>query len=165
MGREVARAREWEFVDLDGEIERRAGKPVRRIFAEDGEPSFRRMETEMLREACAGRDKVVSTGGGAMIDQENRDLMLSSGLVVRLDAQPETLHDRLTAEDGNPLELRPMLSSPDPLERIRSLKQERETHYSQAHVRVSTDGLTVEEVAEAVIKAWQSEAVGRNPHG
>ena len=165
VGREVGRAQEWDFVDLDEEIERRVGKPVRRIFADEGEPVFRRMETELLREVCTGRDKVISTGGGAMLDAGNRDLMLSRGLVVCLDAQPETVYARLVAGDGNPLDQRPLLSSPDPLERIRTLKQERETHYSQTHVRVATDGLTVEQVAGAVLEAWQTETVGRDPNG
>ena len=91
-----------------------------------------------------------------MTDPENRDLMLSCGLVVCLDAQPETLYARLMAEEGNPLELRPLLSGPYPLERIRTLKEERETHYSQAHVRLPTDGLTVEQVAEEVMDALRT---------
>ena len=165
VGRELARAWEWDFVDLDKEIELRAGKPVRRIFADEGEPAFRRMEKDLLQEVCAGQDKVISTGGGAMIDPENRDLILSRGLVVCLDARPDTLYARLMAEGGNPIELRPLLSSPEPLERIRTLKQEREVYYSHVHVRVPTDGLTVEQVARAVMDAWQSEALGRKLHG
>ena len=165
MGQEVAQRLAWVFVDLDTEIETRAGKSVRRIFADEGEPVFRRMERELLREACAGEGRVVSVGGGTMIDEENRDLMLSRGLVVCLDAQPETLYARLMAEDGNPLELRPLLSSPDPLERIRTLRLEREVYYSQAHVTVPTDGLSVGQVAEVVMGAWKSEAVEKNRHG
>ena len=54
----------WEFVDMDSQIERRAGKSVCRIFTEDGEEAFRVLEREVLHEACSSRSRVVSTGGG-----------------------------------------------------------------------------------------------------
>ena len=79
IGREVARLHGWGFVDNDVEIVRRTGRPIEAIFAQDGEPAFRRMEREVLAEACARQGVVIATGGGAMVDPANRELLRRSG--------------------------------------------------------------------------------------
>ena len=152
VGQEAARLLGWEFVDTDEDIERRAGKPIRRIFAEDGEPAFRALERDRIRAACEGSRLVVSTGGGAPVDPDNRAAMLGGGTVVCLDAQPSTIYRRLLEDAGNSVAGRPMLSGPDPLARITALKEERRSSYAAAHHVLATDGLTVEEVAQAVVK-------------
>ena len=153
VGREVARLLGWEFVDTDGEIERKAEKPVRRIFAEDGEPAFRLLEKQALQDACSDGDRVVATGGGIVVDQENRQLMLGRGYLVCLDAHPETIFSRLTGDGENSATERPLLSGPNPLERIRALKASRQVYYDTAHCTVRTEGITVERVAQEVVKA------------
>ncbi len=154
-GREAARLLGWEFVDMDAEIEAGAGKPVSRIFAEDGEPAFRSMENSMLRDLCHGHGKVVATGGGAVVDAENRELMLASGTVICLDALPETIYHRLTPDGAGQVAVRPLLSGPDSLEKIKALKAGRQPLYSTAHRKVETDGLTVEQVAQEVKRAFE----------
>ena len=152
VGRKVARVLDWAFVDSDTEIEGRTGKPVRQIFAEDGESAFRAIEKQVIGEICLGVHRVVSTGGGAVLDRDNMDLMKSSGLVVRLEARPETIYARLKDGQGASPRGRPLLASDDPLKRIRSLKSEREAHYSDAHCTVKTDDLTTSQVAEIVVR-------------
>ena len=161
VGREVACLLGWEFFDMDAEIEARAGKPVSRIFAEDGESVFRTMEKSILREVCHGHGKVVATGGGSVVDPENRELMLASGAVICLDALPETIYHRLTADGVGQVESRPLLSGPEPLEGIKYLKASRQANYSTAHRKVDTDGLTVEKVAREVVDAWRALHGGR----
>ena len=158
VGKEVARLLEWDFVDTDGEIERRANKPVRRIFEEDGEPDFRLMEKSVLREACAGGEKVIATGGGAVVDQENRELMLERGVVFCLEALPETIRQRLSSHSSSPVVDRPLLSGLEPLDRIKALKSSRQGYYEVAHRVVHTDDLTVEETAQEVVKFFCSDA-------
>lgn len=153
VGREVARLLGWDFVDTDTEIEQRAGKSVPRVFADDGETSFRSLESKVLSEACSGKHRVVSAGGGAIVDSENRKLMLDRGAVVCLDAEPETIYARLTCDDMDGVSARPLLSAPDPLKRIQELKSERQDFYSAAHFTVTTDELTVEEVAQKVLRS------------
>ena len=153
VGEEIARLLGWQFVDTDAEVEGRAGKSVERIFAEDGEESFRRMERCALRDACSGRLKVIATGGGAAIDPLNRQLMLSQGFVVCLDARPETIYGRLMRDYPNHEATRPLLGGDDPLERIRVLKHSRQGYYSEAHRMVQTDDLTVEQTAQIVAEA------------
>ena len=157
VGQEVARLLSWDFVDSDTEIERRTGKPVPRIFAEDGEPAFRAIENQVIGELCQGRHHVISTGGGAVLDPDNRELIKNSGLVVRLDARPETIYSRLKKGQGGSAGGRPLLASADPMERIRSLKSEREDHYSKAHRTVHTDDLTMSQVAEVVVRCLEED--------
>ncbi len=155
VGREVARRLGWEFVDTDAEIQKRAGKPIPRIFAEDGEPAFRGLEKAALREACAGLGRVIATGGGSVVDPENRELMLRRGYVVCLDAQPQTIYNRLLGDCADPGEVRPLISGPEPLERISALKARRQGHYAVAHHTVHTDNLSIEETAQEVMKEWK----------
>ena len=156
VGRDVAKSLGWDFVDIDVEIENRAGKSVQRIFLEDGEVEFRILEKRVLREACTGYRKVISAGGGTIIGDENREIMLGRGIVVCLEAAPETIHGRLTKDGAEEVETRPLLSGGDPLARIKALKEERQRYYSMAHLSVDTDNLTVEQVAGEVVKAWRN---------
>ena len=172
VGREVARLLGWEFVDTDSEIESKAGKPIRAIFEEEGELAFREMEKRAVRDACRADGRVVSTGGGAIVDPDSRELMLSRGIVVWLEAVPETIYGRLTSDSRDSVDARPMLSGPDPLGRIRELKGRRRAYYSEAHHTVHTDGLTVEQVALEVVgvlsppsDAMSSAAAQRSPEG
>ena len=150
VGRELARILGRGFVDTDARVETMASKPIAQIFEDDGEAAFRILEREAIKVACARGGNVISVGGGAMVNSENRELMLRSAYVVCLDATPETIHSRLTADGGDQVASRPMLSGSDPLGRIRSLKESRDASYSQAHLTVQTDGLTVEETAGKV---------------
>ena len=161
VGREVARVLGWEFFDTDAEIEVSAGKPIHRIFEDEGEPAFRLMEKRVLNEVCSTQQRVISTGGGAIIDPDNQQLMLRHGLVICLDAFPETIYGRLGGNDEDPVEDRPLLSGPDPLEKIKALKASRQAHYSVAHRTVPTDNLTLEETAGEVVKAWRDLKVRR----
>ena len=153
VGREAARRLGWRFVDIDDEIVRSAGKPIEAIFAEMGEPHFRRLEHERLAAVSGGDHQVVATGGGIVMDEGNRKLMEHSGVVVCLEARPETIFDRLQ-EESSPV-VRPMLAASDPMERIRSLKAERQFNYTLAHWTVHTDHLTPSEAANEVIKGWR----------
>ena len=97
VGRIAARLLGWAFVDLDEEIERAAGSTIEEIFARHGEPHFRRLESEALAAACERDRQVVSTGGGIVVDWRNRRAMERGGVVVCLEARPETLHARARA--------------------------------------------------------------------
>ncbi len=156
-GRKVAERLGWEFIDTDDEITRRAGKSIPRIFAEEGEEHFRKLEREVLREACEGERRVISTGGGAILFPENRELMRNSGIIICLEAKPETIYRRLLkdAEEGSEKVVRPLLSGPDPLGRIYRLKQYRQPFYGIADWTVHTDNLTLDEVCEEIIRGFE----------
>ena len=128
----------WQPVDTDDLIVALARKPIERIFAEDGETHFRAVEGAAVAQACAGEQRVIATGGGAPVAAENRRLLFRSSLVVALQARPETILQRLRRQLAAGA-VRPLLDTPDPLERIRSLLAEREAVYTLAHLTVSTD--------------------------
>ena len=98
VGRALAKRSGKPFVDLDGEIVRRAGKPIPDIFAQDGEWAFRDLESQVLAEACAQGGQVIATGGGAVLREENRQAMRRTGRVCFLRRKLDLL-----PTDGRPL--------------------------------------------------------------
>ena len=154
VGRILARRTGMPLVDADTEIVARAGKSVERIFAEEGEAAFRALEREVIAELCAGPGRIISAGGGAFVDPDNRRVMLSGGAVFCLHAQPETIYRRLTSDNDTGKAVRPLLTGDDPLGRIRELLAQRTEAYGQAHYRIDTDALTPEQVAEVVLATF-----------
>ena len=152
---EVALRLNWDFLDTDDEIVKQTGKPIAEIFRQDGEARFRELEREMIRKACQQRQTVIAIGGGAIVDPQNYDLLAKTGLIVCLEAKPETIYERLFREAAHGLGtvVRPLLAGDNPLERIRQLKASRQPYYAKADWTIHTDGLSVSEVAEEVVRA------------
>lgn len=151
VGRILARRLGWSFVDTDALIVERFGMPIARLFREQGEAAFRAAEREAVAAACASRHQVISLGGGAPVDATNRRVLSDDGnLIVRLEASPEELLRRLRSQ--GPTEERPLLAGSDPLERIRGLLAVRGEAYAIANLAIDTDGLSPEEVAEAILR-------------
>lgn len=153
VGREVARRLGWDFVDTDDEIVALAGKGIPDIFAQDGEERFRELERQALERACARENVVIVTGGGAIVAAENRELMQRTGVVLCLEAQPETIYRRLLA-DAEKGVIRPLLAAAEPEQRIRQLKSSRQQYYALADWTVHTDNLTIAEVCHEVLRGW-----------
>ena len=148
VARLLARRMGWRAVDTDREIERRTGSTIEQIFKDQGEKAFRAIESEVLRATCAKNHQVISTGGGAVVDEANRSTMLAGNVIVFLDSSPETLADRLASSNrGKP---RPLLLGQDLLTRLSELQRQRAPYYRCAHHVVSTDGRTPQQVADAV---------------
>ena len=150
VGRVLAREMGWPLVDADEVIVERAGKAIEAIFADQGEMAFRELERQVIAELCAGWQQVISAGGGAFADAENRVVMLERGLVVCLTARPETVYRRIVEQDGDAV-VRPLLAVGDPLDRIRQLLEQRAEAYGAAHYQVETDELTPEQVAHRIV--------------
>ncbi len=155
-GRLAARLAGRDFIDTDEEIARAAGKPIADIFAQDGEAHFRHLERQAVARACADSNAVISTGGGAIVDPDNYRVMAASGVIVCLDASPEAILRRLEAAalGGDPEAVRPLLAGPEPLKRITELKAQRQRFYDLAQYAVQTDGLTLEQVAQKALDAF-----------
>jgi len=154
---EVALRLNWDFLDTDDEIVKQTGKPIAEIFRQDGEARFRELEREMIRKACQQRQTVIAIGGGAIVDPQNYELLAKTGLIVCLEAKPETIYERLFREAAySPeTEVRPLLAVHNPLERIKQLKASRQPHYANVDWTVHTDNLNISRVAEEVIRAWR----------
>ena len=150
VGRELQQRLGYPLVDMDTEIEKLAGKPITRIFAEDGEPAFRAMETALLREISAtGGRHIVSTGGGVIGRPENRELLRGLGFVVWLHAPPAVILERTSRNRD-----RPLLHDDDPAAKIASLLGEREPLYREtSHLRIDTAGLDSTELATGILES------------
>lgn len=146
VGRTLARMLKREFRDSDGEIERRTGVDIPFIFEKEGEAGFRRREREIIQQLTGLESIVLATGGGAVLDPDNRRVLASRGMVVYLEASVEQQLERTRMSSH-----RPLLETPDPAERLASLMRQREPLYRElAALVVPTDGRMVREVAQEI---------------
>ena len=152
LARLLAERLGWDWMDADVEIERRAGKNIALIFAEDGEPAFRDLEADVVQDLCKRENLVLGAGGGAPIRPENRRAMMASGKVVWLQAQPETILARM-AGDVTTAQRRPDLTSKSGLEEILHLLAQRGPIYREAaDIEVDTESKTPEELRDEIIE-------------
>ena len=150
----LANLLEIRIVDIDSMIEEREGTTVPDLFSTQGEDYFRELETICMNDISKLDRVVVATGGGAPVSDKNRAIMKSSGSVIWLKASPKTIHGRLVDSVGEEeiRKGRPVLSAEDPFSRISELLEDREQHYSQADIHVSTENRTPEFVALEIIR-------------
>ncbi len=147
----LARRLAWDWIDADVEIERRAGKPIARIFAEDGEPAFRDLEAEVIADLCGGGPLVLAAGGGAPLREESRRVMRAAGKVAWLRATAETVWARMNG-DATTAGRRPDLTDKGGLAEIVELMTRREPIYRQsAHLEVDTEGKAPEQIATEIL--------------
>ncbi len=151
VGRRLGRALGWRFVDTDELIESAAGRSVAAIFAAEGESGFRAREREAVAHACGLTETVIAVGGGALVDLDNRRVLLAAGPVVCLRATPGEILRRVGEAPDRPLLSGEGGVSPaERLARIADLLAARAPVYALASHAVDTDGLAPEEVAAAV---------------
>jgi shikimate kinase len=146
VGPQLASRLGWESVDADAEIVARAGKSVAEIFAQEGEPRFRRWEADVLCDLLLSDRLVVSAGGGAVMNPDTRQRMREAGPVVWLQATLETIWARIGASVGAS---RPSLTGHDPRTEIELLLRERTPLYAEtATIVTATDGRTVTAIVD-----------------
>lgn len=146
VGAELARRLGWAHVDLDHEIERREGRTVARIFAEDGEARFRELEARATAELASRSRLILSPGGGWITGEGNLEALGAATLSVWLQVSPEEAVRRASATPGE----RPLLAGPDPLEAARRLLEARAPLYARAGLQVDTAGRTPAQVADII---------------
>lgn len=147
VGALLAKKLAWEFVDADAVIEARAGKTIAAIFAEQGEPAFRALEAEAIRDLCRREKLVLALGGGALEMEFTRALWNQIGqtCVVFLDAPLETLVERCLSQPG--AAERPVLADRD---RLLRRFQARLPHYRAAHITIATKDLNASQAADRI---------------
>jgi len=147
VGRLVGDALQRPFVDMDLELAERFGMSIPEVFSVRGEAAFREAESDLVRELSQQRGLVVSTGGGALVDADNRRVFEATSRLIRLVAAPDTLWQRVSRGSG-----RPMLDSEDRRVRFDALLAEREPHYRRIPHQVDSTNLSVSESAAAVVR-------------
>ncbi len=147
IGRALAAKLGVPFVDSDAAIEEAAAATIPEIFARDGEPFFRSRETEVLKRLLAGPPGIVSTGGGAFLAQENRDAIEKMGVAVWLNADLNTLWERVRHKDT-----RPLLRTDDPKATLGKIFQERTPVYRRAGLEIDvSERASIDETTATVV--------------
>lgn len=125
------------FLDLDYLVEESAGRPLEELWEAVGEAGFRRLESQALTEACRLERAIIATGGGAVVDQANREALRAHGAIFYLEAGAEVLGQRLEGDEQPRPVLKPDLT---PREEISSVLNERDPIYRElADLRVNAD--------------------------
>lgn len=157
IGPLLANSLGYEFVDLDHAIEISAGKPITRIFAEEGEEYFRGLELQTLKELVEQNNLVISLGGGVLENDHSYALVKGCGTLVYLKSPPRALARRLCNKTDRPLlkgENNRKLSREEIEEKIKEILAKREPRYESAAITVQTDvkriGSTVEELTRKI---------------
>lgn len=148
VGRQLARALRMPFVDSDSEIERRTGVDIPLIFEKEGEAGFRVRERDVIADLLRAEGIVLSTGGGAVLLEENRRLLGERGLVVYLETSVKQQAQRVRSGENRPL----LAGTADPATKLDELMTKRAPLYSAlATITVSTDGMRVPQVVERIL--------------
>src|SRR5215216_4205503 len=143
VGRELARILGYRFFDLDEVIEQREGKSITAIFADAGEPEFRRIERAAIQACKDAKNSVIALGGGAYVSEENRSLIRSLGISIWLDCPLEICLKRAD-KDGS----RPLLSGREEME---SLLTRRRVFYQEADFIIDSGHGTPSDIAFEII--------------
>ena len=150
VGRALAARLGRPFVDVDEAIEREAGRPIRKMFAEQGEPAFRAAERAMIQRVTQRDGQVIAAGGGAVMDEANWSALTRRGWLVWLTAEPDIILQRIGDTAS-----RPLLHGADPKGRMAELLALRQATYAKADAVVDTSRRTVEQVVNEIIRCGE----------
>ena len=153
VSRALAKCLNRRRVEMDESLERQAGKPISKIFEEEGEGTFRRLESELLHRVAAGPPAVVSCGGGVVLRQENVSVMQDSGVIILLTASPHTLYDRVKNSTHRPL----LKGRMNPRAIARLMEERRPSYEAAAGLVIETDEKTVEEIVTEIVAKFAGE--------
>ncbi|MGD8914573.1 MAG: shikimate kinase AroK [Candidatus Thiodiazotropha sp.] len=146
VGKQLAEFLHMSFIDSDHEIQRRTGVDIPTIFEFEGEDGFRQRESAVIHELTAREGVVLATGGGVIMREQNRKLLSARGVVVYLRCSVRQQYER-THRDKN----RPLLSTPDPMARLKELMAVRDPYYREtADIIVSTEGRNTQSVVQDI---------------
>lgn len=145
VGCSLAQKLNWDFIDIDTEIEKFYNLPTTEIFRVKGEKAFRDQEKELITTAVLQYQKVISVGGGAFLQDEIKKACLENAIVVFLDITWKYWKERIPLL----IDSRPLLQNKS-LEEVQGFFKSRQPIYSQHHVKLLTDKKTINEVAEEI---------------
>jgi shikimate kinase len=142
VGKALAARLGWQFVDTDQQIEERQGMSISDIFRLRGEAAFREAESEAIDLALQGKHQVISTGGGAVLAERNRNRMKQDGFVIALTASMETIIARVRLDQTRPL------VQGNVEQKVKALMESRKHAYDFADITIDTTDLSVEQIVD-----------------
>ncbi len=152
VGKEVAKLLNWDFIDLDEYIQKKAGKTVKEIVEKEGWESFRKMEKEAMKEVSNLEKVVIALGGGAVLHREEMEFLKKGSSVIWLCADVNTILERIKRDEKS-ITQRPSLTDLSVEEEIKKLLAEREKFYKIfCDIKLETDLASPEKLASTVIQ-------------
>lgn len=153
VGKHLAQRLHMDFYDTDEEIEKRTGVEIGWIFDIEGEHGFRARETAVIRELVQLPNIVLATGGGSILELENRELLKTNGIIVYLEVSLGYQEHRTMNESR-----RPLLRVKNRMEILEKLYRERTPLYqSMADFQVHTDERSIRDVADEIIESIKTK--------
>ena len=150
VGRKLARQLKRRFLDMDKIIEHENGRSISEIFEQEGEAKFRGLESALALQLAVQTNRVISTGGGIVLNPANLEALGATGMVVCLSVRPETVLERVAHNTHRPL-LAGSESHEDKLKKIQELYFTRKSLYDAIPIQVATDGRSPEDIVEEIL--------------
>lgn len=152
VAQQLAQSLKWNWIDADPVIEKRAGKSIREIFADDGEPAFRKLEQTIMEELLQKERTVIASGGGSVTSQPTRAALASPNqFVIWLSAKAETIQSRIE-DDASTTSRRPNLTTAGGMAEIEQLLSQRRPLYKEcANITVETDNQSIDQIVAEII--------------
>ncbi|MFH1846400.1 MAG: shikimate kinase [Candidatus Omnitrophota bacterium] len=141
-----------QYISIDGLIEDREQQKISDIFKEKGEPYFRKVEKQIVKEVMTAKDQIVDAGGGVVLDSENVDVLKKNGTVVCLWSDPGVILERTEKYSH-----RPLLAVSDPESRIKELLDQRRSFYEKADFHVDTTDGNIDRAVREIEKIKEYE--------
>jgi len=145
VAKRLARKLKMRYVSTDDLIEAREKRLIKDIFAKAGEPYFRKVEKEVVKEAASADNSIIAAGGGVVLDNENMENLKQGCTVICLNATAEDILKRTESYAH-----RPILNVPDPLAKIKELLEKRAPYYKKADYQVDTSNKNLNAVVEEI---------------
>ena len=147
-----AKLHDFQYLDIDKEIEKLAQKHIHEIFALHGESHFRKLEHEMIAKYSNYHNQVISTGGGVVENSKNIELLKKNGIIFYLKASADELFSRVNKSH---LSDRPMLNQPNPKQRLQDLIKKREPFYQTADYEIDTENKDLEDIVNEIMEKYE----------
>ncbi len=145
VAKKLVQIMNMEYISTDELIEKKEGVSINDIFAEKGEFYFRDLEKGIIREISNLDGIVIDAGGGVIIDQENVNNLKSNGIIICLQADPDTILERMKDKKD-----RPLLNVDDKMAKINELLEKRAAYYQKADYFIDTSNLSIDEVVKRI---------------
>ena len=140
--------KEYTLIDTDSVIEKTQGMTISNIFKNYSEDYFRKLEYETIQMICTGNNKIISIGGGAFENPQNRATLLKFGKVFYLKSDLDILYYRISKDSS-----RPLLQNENPKQILEKMLLKREENYKKAHFTIDTSKMKEDEIVRFIINA------------
>lgn len=144
---------DFQYLDIDKEIEKLAQKHIEEIFALQGEAHFRKLEHEMIQKYANYHNQVIATGGGIVENIDNIKLLKKNGIIFYLKASADELLSRVNKTN---IRLRPMLKYPNPKQRLKELINKREPFYKMADFEINTEKKELLQIVDEILQKYDA---------